>query len=93
MANGQRKFILQLSTQAVPTLMLAFMAAAFVVVAATADGAELKFHAAPGIDLVVGRYIDGEEDTNEDDQKTPVTRRSRPCRIDFNQSIHDERQN
>jgi len=40
----------------VPTMM-AVMAAAFVVVASSANGAELKFHPAPGIPPVVGRYL------------------------------------
>ena len=45
------------ANQVVQTLMLAVMAAAFVVVTASANGAELKFHPAPGIAPVVGRYL------------------------------------
>lgn len=45
------------ANQVVPTMMKAVMAAAFVVVAATANGAELKFHPAPGIAPVVGHYL------------------------------------
>jgi len=45
------------ANRVVPTMMMAVMVTAFVVIAASAKGAELKFHPAPGIPPVVGRYL------------------------------------
>jgi RHS repeat-associated protein len=48
---------MRIPNQAVPTMILAVMAAALFAAAASANGAELKFHPAPGTAPVVGRYI------------------------------------